>query len=417
MQTAMFEPSHRGSPSASRQESRSSRFQVVIGGGGVAAVEAALALREMAGDRVAITLVSPRADFVLTPLAVGAPFAVAHVPSWPLTDIAGELGARHITAAITSVDSHGHRVRLSDGTELEYHALLLALGARRYPPFRHARTFLAEDAPGLLGGLVADLEQGWSKSVAFVVPPTVEWTLPAYELALLTKRDIDAMGIDSVQITIVTPEERPLALFGPAAATAVAELLEDAGIAIECDAHVEAVAGGSLRLGARRRPLRAERVVTLPLLEGRRISGLPHDARGFLPIDEHAEVSGVKDVFAAGDGTDFPVKQGGIGTQQADAAAEQIAARAGCGLIPQPFRPVLRGWLLTGDVRRYFTNPIADGGGTGATSPEPLWWPPTKIAGRYLGPWLATHTRPPSSAAAAGYPHHEVRLSSHAVSR
>jgi sulfide:quinone oxidoreductase len=253
MQTATFQPGHRGRPSPSRRGSRSSRFQVVIGGGGGAPVEAALALREMAGDRVAITLVSPRADFVLTPFAVGAPFAVAHVPSWPLADIAGELGARHITAAITSVDSCGHRVRLSDGTALDYHALLLALGARRYPPFPHARTFLAEDAPGLLGGLVADLEQGWSRSVAFVVPPTVEWTLPAYELALLTKRDIDAMGIDSVQITIVTPEERPLALFGPAG-DGRRRTARRRRIAIERDAHVDTVSGGSLRLGARRRP-------------------------------------------------------------------------------------------------------------------------------------------------------------------
>jgi sulfide:quinone oxidoreductase len=211
---------------------------------------------------------------------------------------------------------------------------VLALGARRYPPFPHARTFFAEDAPGLLGGLVADLEHGWSKSVAFVVPPTVEWTLPAYELALLTARDVHAMGIDDAHITIVTPEERPLALFGPRAGAATAELLDDAGVGIECGAHVEAVSGGSLWLRPGHRRLRAERVVALPLLEGRRISGLPHDARGFLPIDEHARVCGIEDVFAAGDGTDFPVKQGGIGTQQADAAAERIAARAGAGVTP-----------------------------------------------------------------------------------
>jgi sulfide:quinone oxidoreductase len=389
------------SPSPRRPDSELSRLEVVIAGGGVAALETALALRVMAGDRVALTFISPRTDFVVTPLAVGAPFAVTHAPSWPLADIACELGAHHVAAALTYVDAHAHRVQLSDGTELDYQALMLALGARRYPPFRHARTFFAEDAPGLLGGLVADLEQGWSKSVAFVVPPRVEWTLPAYELALLTARDVNAMGIDDAQITIVTPEERPLALFGPAAGTAVAELLTEARVAIECGAHVESVSAGSLSLGAHRRPLHAERVVALPLLEGRRIGGLPHDARGFLPIDQHAAVRGVEDVFAAGDGTDFPVKQGGIGTQQADAAAERIAAEAGADVTPQPFRPVLRGWLLTGEARRYFANPLVPGGGTGATSLEPLWWPPTKIAGRYVGPWLATHERRPHATASA----------------
>ena len=53
-------------------------MHVVIAGGGVAAVEAALALRDLAGDRVSMTLVSPRPDFVLTPMAVGEPFSVGH---------------------------------------------------------------------------------------------------------------------------------------------------------------------------------------------------------------------------------------------------------------------------------------------------------------------------------------------------
>jgi sulfide:quinone oxidoreductase len=399
-----------GLPPARHGSRFSRRLQIVIGGGGVAAFEAALALRDLAGDRVALTLVSPRADFVLTPLAVGAPFAVALAPHWPLAEIADKLGARHIRAAITHVDPDEHRVQLSDGSELDYQALVLALGARRYAPFLHARTFFAEDAPGLLGGLVADVELGWSKSVAFVVPPSVEWTLPAYELALLTARDVHAMGIDDASITIVTPEERPLALFGPEAEAATAELLDNAGVAIRCGARVEAVSDGSLWLRPGHGRLRAERVVALPLLEGRRVSGLPHDARGFLQIDEHARVRGIEDVFAAGDGTDFPVKQGGIGTQQADAAAEQIAARAGADVTPQPFRPVLRGWLLTGEARRYFANPVAGGGGTGATSLQPLWWPPTKIAGRHLGPWLASRAQPPLAAPAGGDVHVGAQL-------
>ena len=48
------------------------------------------------------------------------------------------------------------------------------------------------------------------------------------------------------------------------------------------------------------------------------------------------------DIFAAGDATDQPVKQGGLATQQADAAAELIAAEAGARVTPQPFRRVLR---------------------------------------------------------------------------
>jgi sulfide:quinone oxidoreductase len=387
------------SPTGSRSRAPC-HMHVVIGGGGVAALETALALRVLAGDRVALTFVSPRADFVLTPLSVGTPFAAASMPRWPLADVAEELGAGHVAAAIDHVDPRAHRLELSNGTFLDYEALVLGLGARRRPAFSHAHTFSAENSPALLSGLVSDFEQGWSKTLAVVVPPRVNWTLPAYELALLTARDVRAMGIDDAKITIVTPEERPLALFGPAAATRVGELLEDAGVAIECSAHVEAVSGGSVWLSDHRR-LQAEHVVALPVHEGRRVSGLPHDAAGFLAIDEHARVRGIDDVFAVGDGTSFPVKQGGIGTQQADAAAEQLAALAGAELTPEPFRPVLRGYLLTGEKPLYLVNSIAGGGGAGLTSTRPLWWPPTKIAGRYLGPWLAAHTEPSHSPAVA----------------
>jgi sulfide:quinone oxidoreductase len=51
--------------------------------------------------------------------------------------------------------------------------------------------------------------------------------------------------------------------------------------------------------------------------------------------------------------TQFPLKQGGIATQQADVAAASIAAHAGADIEPHPFRPVLRGLLLTGMTPRY----------------------------------------------------------------
>jgi hypothetical protein len=232
-------------------------LRVVIGGGGVAALETALALRALAGERVALTLVSPGADFVLAPLAVGAPFAVAHPPRWSLAAIAHELGARHVAAAITRVEAGAHRVRLTDGSALEYDALVLALGAHRYAPFPQAHTFFAEDAPALLGDLVGDLELAWSKSVAFVVPPTVAWTLPAYELALLTAREVRAMGIDDARIAIVTPEQRPLALFGVRAATVAAALLDAAAITIETGANAALVSHGAISLRPGNRRLRS----------------------------------------------------------------------------------------------------------------------------------------------------------------
>jgi CBS domain-containing protein len=96
------------------------------------------------------------------------------------------------------------------------------------------------------------------------------------------------------------------------------------------------------------------------------------------------------DVYAAGDITTFSVKQGGIAAQQAETAARSIAAVAGADVVPRPFRPVLRGLLLTGDGPRYLRGELVGvAGETSEASPEPLWWPPAKIVGRYLAPFLA----------------------------
>jgi sulfide:quinone oxidoreductase len=128
--------------------------------------------------------------------------------------------------------------------------------------------------------------------------------------------------------------------------------------------------------------------VTLPLLRGPALAGLPCDADGFLPIDGHGAVRGVPDVYAAGDATDFPIKQGGLATQQADAVAAAIAARAGAPLTPAPFRPVLRGMLITSERPHYLEADVTSRGGSYAAD-MPLWWPPMKVAGRYLAPFLA----------------------------
>ena len=49
--------------------------------------------------------------------------------------------------------------------------------------------------------------------------------------------------------------------------------------------------------------------------------------------------SDVECIYAAGDATDFPIKQGGIGSQQADVAAQSIAALAGASVTPERFNP------------------------------------------------------------------------------
>ncbi|MGI8624148.1 MAG: hypothetical protein ACR2NB_11855 [Solirubrobacteraceae bacterium] len=139
------------------------------------------------------------------------------------------------------------------------------------------------------------------------------------------------------------------------------------------------------------RGVQVDRVVTLPRLVGPRLRGIACVHDGFIATDAHGRVAGAEDVFAAGDATDFPIKHGGLAAQQADAVAETIAASAGADLDPQPFRPILRGVLLTGGPARYLRADISDGPSDDAViSEEALWWPPDKISGRYLAPYLSS---------------------------
>jgi sulfide:quinone oxidoreductase len=223
-----------------------------------------------------------------------------------------------------------------------------------------------------------------------VVPEGPAWLLPAYELALMTAR----MAWDAqtrATITLVTPEVAPLAVFGPQASAAVRSELEAAGVGFHGGAYVDIEKGHSptviVHPGMRR--IDVDRVVALPRLEGRAPRGVPADQDGFLRVDAHCRVTGVEDIWAAGDGIAFPVKFGGLAAEQADAAAEAIARRAGAEVTPEPFRPVLRGRLLTGHGERYLRHVAGGGGGDGEAADHALWWPPGKIAGRRLAPYLA----------------------------
>lgn len=365
--------------------------RVVIAGGGVAALEAALALRDQAGGRAALTLVSPAQRFAYRPLTVGEPFAMGDARSLPLADVARDVGAELVEGALASVDADAREALLADGSRrLAYDALLVAVGARRVPAVENATTFRGHEDAEALHGLVQDLESGYVRRVAFVVPAGVTWALPLYELALMSARRARDVAPEGVELTLVTPEEGPLIAFGAAASAEVRRVLEEAGVRVEASTRVELPRKGELVLHPEGRTLECDRVIALPAVEAIAIEGLPADAAGFTPVDSEGRVRGLDRVYAAGDGTAFPVKQGGLAAQQADAAAASIARAAGADVEPAPFHPVLRGELLTGAHPLFLKSDISGGSGdVSLASEDPLWWPPSKVAGRHLAPYLA----------------------------
>lgn len=363
-------------------------FDVVIAGAGVAGLEAALALRDLAGERVSVTMLAPEEDFVYRPMAVTEPFSYGQAQRYALQPIAVELGVQLRTSRFSWLDAERRVAHLDDGETLRYDALLLALGARVHTRYPHAHTVDDRHLEDVLHGLVQDVEGGYVRRLAFVIPGRMGWQLPIYELALMTASRAYDMGAE-VKITIVTPEDSPLGLFGSGASEGVATLLGEAGIETIASAYAEVPHWNTVVVNPGDRRLEVDRVVALPELYGPAVRGLPVAEHGFIPINLHAKVRGVERVYAAGDATDCAVKHGGIAAQQADAASEAIASLAGAPVEPQSFRPVVHGMLLTGHEPRYLSARITGGHGfSSEITDEPTWSPPRKIVAKYLAPYL-----------------------------
>ena len=364
--------------------------RVVIVGGGVGALEAMLALRDLAEERVEITLLSPESEFRYRPAAVAVPFGRGQVERFALSDIASAAGARLVTGSLERVDATDHLAITDTDTSLSYDVLVIACGARRVPALEGALTFRGEQDVDAVRDLLRQMDDGVIKRVAFALPRGASWALPLYELALLTATHVGEKRLPAVSLELVTPEAQPLAQFGGTVSATVSELLRDHHIRTHLAAYPVRVYPNRLTL-ALERALPVDRVVCMPEARGVAIAGLPHNPAGFLPTNHLGQVTDRPDVYAVGDITTFPIKQGGIAAQQADHVAHLIAKRAGAPIDePPPLRLHLRALLLTGKTPLYLHADVTGGrGNTATTSTTPLWWPGGKIDAHHLGHYLA----------------------------
>jgi sulfide:quinone oxidoreductase len=358
-----------------------SPLEVLVAGGGVAATELVLALHELAGSRVQITLLAPNDELDIRALRTLAAFTGAPPPSVPLQPIAVRTRARLERTTLRRV-VHAERVaELADGRRVTYDVLVLAVGARPVSAYDHGVATFGLAGEGV-SAVLADLEAGAARSVAFVVPPGVAWTLPLYELALLTAERL--AGKEPRRLVLVTPESVPLAIFGPEAAKAAGDLLAGAGIDLRLSAYASLDAPGRIALRPSDELLEVDRVVALPRLIGHAPDGVPCDADGFVSVDDTGQVRETDDLFAIGDMTSFPVKQGGLACQLADVVAQHLAVRAGVDVPAHVFRPVLRGQLLAGSRTLHLSSPIAGGAGPGIADARLIWQPSHKVDALYL---------------------------------
>ena len=373
----------------SAEEARQEAARTLIVGGGIAGLEALLALHDLAEDRAELTLVAPDPDFTYKPLVVEEPFSLKPAERHELAPLLSELGARFVQHAVTGVLADDHAVELADGSQIEYEILVVCMGGRARDPYQRAVTFRV-GGRGTRHRCAACAQR--RRRVEDARLRRAAWSdLAAADLRIGADESSPGRGNRTRRGPHVgdharsgsTDHVRPHRKRGRRRAASDPPY--------RCRARDLRLRerGGRAVVDARRGGVDAGAIVALPLIEGPGLVGLPVDDHGFIPIDEHARVPGVEDVYAAGDGTTFPIKQGGLGTQQADAAAEHIAARLGAPVEAKPFHPVLRGQLITGAESLHLRHDLTGGHGEGTASADYLWWPPHKVSGRYLAAWLA----------------------------
>lgn len=330
----------------------SARPKVVVVGGGFGGLESAFMLRMRMHDDVDISLVSDRDSFLFKPNTIYIPFGAE--PQSLLVELDKPLRKKHISffgGSVKEVDPDKRRVSLEDGTALHYDSLVLATGAAMRP----------EEVPGLddnastiwtpekmleLRGQLAQLEQrarrGETQKVLFLVPPNNKCSGPLYEIVFMLETWSRRKGIrDRLDITYSTYEESFIQAFGPRLHEVVTEEFSERGITGHTSEVVKKVLPGVVHYqdGTTRD---YDLLISFPpYIAAVHYEALPADDRGFLKTTlETRQVEGHPDIYAPGDGGDFPVKQAFLAFLQADAVADHIGSRFDAKQFRRTFDPV-----------------------------------------------------------------------------
>lgn len=361
--------------------------RVLVAGGGVAALETLLALKARTGGALRPTLLAPDAHFRYRPLAAYAGLVPDMTQTVDVARMAAEQGGGLVRDRLAAVDAEAHEVRTAHGARIGYDALVVATGAVPQEGLPGALTLGDPHHEPALARLVARVRSGAVGRLAVVVPPGVLWSLPAYELALLLRH---AAPHDTTRVAVVTAEDAPMVAAGPDFGAAIAGLLDRNAVELQTSTWPDAFAEGHLWL-----PLQGaspvDAVVALARPSGPSLPGLPCDEHGFLPVGPDGRVAEQSRVWAAGDVAAHALKQGGLAVQQADVVADDVARHLGLEPLTSegPAPAVLRAALLDGEGTLYLRSTPVVGGFATEVSREPLWWPPSKIAGGRLPSYLA----------------------------
>jgi sulfide:quinone oxidoreductase len=365
------------------------RMRVIVLGGGVAGLETCLALRALAGDRVAVSLIAPNRYLEYRPVGVRDPLAVDGRVRVPIAHLARAAGAGVYRDRVVSIGPTHRRVRTAGGTDVSYDALVVAVGAVPQPVLEGAEA-LDEEHAASCRAVVDRLRAGLVRSLAFVEPPAPTRPFDLYDLAIDAAVSVRESHHETA-LTLVTAQPTPLATLGLGAAGMLRSTLGAHGLRL-IESYVRSIGDGFAVLAPGSRRIDAEYVIAAPRLAGPRLDHVPSDRDGFLSVDTHGRVAGADGVFAAGDCTSFPVKHPSLAAQQGDVVASALAADAGFPVAAEPFTPVLR-CVLPSCLHWYVEAPLTGGlGDATQVSAVPPWPRQLRFDARYLAPRLAQPT-------------------------
>jgi sulfide:quinone oxidoreductase len=356
--------------------------RIVIAGGGVAAIEAVLALRALGGDTPNITLISATPTFKVQALSTLKPFARGHSDELSLPEFLSAQGGSFIEGRVAAIDAERRVLILDHGDEVGYDELLVAVGGQPVKGTDQGNGF-EPASPETVSGITSDLELGWAESVAVIVPDGPSWPLPGYEFALQLAQQMGGATAAQGHVHLFIPTDEPVPFFGPRVSGEVRALLAESGVLLHSGVPARVVRTGIVERDGGLPPIKVDRILAIPRVVGPAIPGLPQNDEAFIPVDDHARVVGIAHVHAAGDGTSLPYKFGALACQQADAAAADILATLGYDIAALPLDPVYDARLVSGDREL-----ILHHDPSGAARPPARWVGGSKIAGRYLTPFL-----------------------------
>jgi sulfide:quinone oxidoreductase len=392
--------------------------RVVVAGGGFAGLETAFYLRHRLHGKVGITLVSDRDYFLFKPNTIYIPFgedpAKFRIPIEPATH---RKQIDFIQAPVRSIDPVHHTIHAGD-RDLAYDYAVLATGAEmrasEIPGLQeHAITVWTPDEMLRLRAAYQKLvenarSRASNQRLLFLIPPNNRCAGPLYEMVLMTDTWLREQGVrGSIEMNWATFESTYIQAFGPRLNTAVSEEFDRRGIWGHREFVANHIEPGAVHFKNGEHLVFDLLVSFPPYIAHTSFPSLPHDERGFIPVDaDSRRVKGQDRIFAVGDAANFPVKQAFLALLQADAAAEHIAAEIEHRSPEVVFEPMSMCVMEEFDKATFAQVPLVYTGDEARpvrvdvedtdhykVGVSPLWRYGKKLLGLYL-PWRFGHGEP-----------------------